>query len=308
MFSRKSLPYALILATLTACHRQDSFLHSAPPPHSSVDTRYSLLVQAYVGDRTIVQNDAEHVSPAASTSKLLVAIAAIDHYLGDLRAQVVIPARAFSAHNVYYRAIRPGSALPLRDLLTHMIVQSDNFSANVLIDDLGLKEINATASRLRLAVTRLRGNFVESTDHVLPLTFTTPHDCNRMLRFILSQARTGKESERRIAFSKLLTIMSTQEDRRFVPAAVRPTPVSDKTGEIAGQINDCAIIDPFGDRPVLFSILATGDFNVYGDPALYDELTADIRDHIERVYRDNVVSKGPFSAHEGPSREFARVH
>ena len=58
--------------------------------------------------------------------------------------------------------------------------------------------------------------------------------------------------------------MLGQTDREKIPAALpRGTQIANKTGELTGTRNDVAIVNPFGDAPLVLAIL-TKDATDYG--------------------------------------------
>lgn len=248
--------------------------------------QYGIFIQRYDGS-TLFAEHADQVFPAASISKLLVAIALMRDttaLLGSDVSTAEVHLAAFSAANRFFPGARPGSHLPLALLLTQMIEQSDDFSANVLIEFLGRSRINASAEQLQLKALRVHGLFYDTSAPLTPRGYATARDCNKMLWHILLGARSG--CSKSIAYERLLAIMTKQVDRRFIPQAVPfGTQVANKTGEIHGELNDAAIIKPFAQDPVLFTILASGQFNVFGDQNAYKRAVLEVEYRTRRTYQ-----------------------
>jgi beta-lactamase class A len=54
----------------------------------------------------------------------------------------------------------------------------------------------------------------------------------------------------------MVDVMLRQTDREKIPAGLPPgTRVANKTGEITGTRNDVAIVDPYGNAPVILAIM-----------------------------------------------------
>lgn len=246
---------------------------------------YGILIQRYHG-RRLLESDADRAFPAASISKLLVAIAFLEQETSsaDLGAETAeVTFSAFSAINRFFPSALIGSRISAKLLITQMIEQSDDFSANVLIDHLGLPHINSIAKRINLSVLRVHGLFYDTTAPIAPRGYTTARDCNKMLRYILFSARA--KSRLSSGYEYLLNIMSRQSDRRFIPAAVpRGTEVANKTGEIHDELNDVAIIEPFTRDPVLFTILAHGHFSIFTDQDIYRRAVLAVQRHARSAY------------------------
>jgi beta-lactamase class A len=247
--------------------------------------QYSILAQRFPSPHADYEIAPDTALPAASIVKLLVAIALIERgAVGTNTA--VLESSAFSAMNRYFLEQSIGEHIPVRMLLQHMIEQSDNFSSNVLIAHLGPLSINAVAKRLDLTTTRIHGLFRDAEAPLTPRGYTTARDCNKMLGFILGSARNaGVDRNRTKWYRRLIEMMVRQHDRRFIPLAAPPgAEVADKTGEIHGEINDAAIIQPFGPSPILLTILSHGKFSIYGDPSEYQDVVAAVRNKAREIF------------------------
>ena len=206
----------------------------------------------------LVSEKPDMVLPAASLSKLLVAIALLDTI--DYSSGATSGAQSPRTRG----QLSGGDSRALRD----MIVISDNRAANALIAKIGHRRINETAKRLSLGTLRIEGTFLETRKAIAPKTFITARDGESLLRHICERAKS--DSSALNPYTYLVRCMSLQSDRRFlrfvVPDAIT---VAEKTGEIHNELNDLAIIDPYGTSPVLFAVLARGTFDVHRDPRGY---------------------------------------
>jgi len=219
---------------------------------TQVDLYYSVEALHWPNKRPLFALDPDKVLPAASVAKLLIAVASLETLnLGASGA----------SHN---RLDRSQSSA-----LRKMILVSDNAAANELIGWLTVRRINDTAALLGLTSTHIGGLFIETERDVHASALTTATDCNKLLGYILMQSRS-RDAFQRSAYRSLIDLMIDQHDRRFFGSLGRVIRVADKTGEIHGEINDVAIINPFQERPLIISMLAYGPFNVYENSVLYD--------------------------------------
>lgn len=107
---------------------------------------------------------ADEVFPAASLAKIPIAIELmrrVDMGQFDLseRLDTSDVARAGGGGALDY--LDPGTRLTLGDLLNLMLILSDNTAANVLLDLVGMGEVNETMNRLNLTHTRLARRFMD---------------------------------------------------------------------------------------------------------------------------------------------------
>jgi beta-lactamase class A len=106
----------------------------------------------------------DDVFPAASLAKIPIAIELmrrVDMGQFDLgeRLDTADIARAGGGGVLDY--LDPATRLTLGELLTLMLIVSDNTAANVLLDLVGMGEVNETMSRLNLSHTRLARHFMD---------------------------------------------------------------------------------------------------------------------------------------------------
>ncbi|MEO6835818.1 MAG: serine hydrolase [Candidatus Tumulicola sp.] len=151
-----------------------------------------------------------------------------------------------------------GARFTVKQLIVPMIQVSDNTAANLLIEHFGVPAINAIGARVGMAQTRLARTFLD-TGAILRHhdNLSTPADMGRLLYVI---ERGAHEAIPTIVSSMhcraMVDIMLGQTDRDKIPAGLPPgTRVANKTGEITGTRNDVAIVEPFGDAPLILAIM-----------------------------------------------------
>ncbi|HXF63942.1 MAG TPA: serine hydrolase [Caldilineaceae bacterium] len=183
----------------------------------------------------------------------------------------------------------------VRDLLTLMIIISDNTATDMVIHRLGLESIHQTMQDLGLKNTHLRLTIRQIFQSILPSAdptqdlyalakqeatvgrppnavaystgpdndVSTPRDMTRLLELIYHGRVVSRE-----ACDAMLAILLKQQlnDRlpRFLPPGTR---VAHKTGTLGGFRNDAGIIYVSDDNPVAVTVFARWDDRaVAGDP------------------------------------------
>jgi beta-lactamase class A len=139
-----------------------------------------------------------------------------------------------------------------RDLATMMVAVSDNSATNVLIDRLGMDNVNALMDSIGLPHTRLRRKMMdlkaasEGRENI-----STP----REMLLLLEQIYQGKVLNKEMT-EDLLRVLSTHKESwlsRDLPEGLR---VADKTGSLEGVRNNCGIIF-VPNRPYLLCVMTT---------------------------------------------------
>jgi beta-lactamase class A len=150
---------------------------------------------------------------------------------------------------------REGEMVAARDLARLMITWSSNFATNLLVDQLGAPQIQATARRLGAdSIVVLRGvEDQKAFDRGLSNT-TTARDLAVLLAAI-AEGRAASDSSTAI----MLDILTHQEFREGIPAGLpQGTRVASKTGGITGINHDAAVIYPPNRAPYVLVILTRG--------------------------------------------------
>jgi beta-lactamase class A len=149
--------------------------------------------------------------------------------------------------------LTPGvTKITLRDLATLMVAVSDNAATNVLIDRVGMENVNGLLDSLGLSHTRLRRKMMdlkaagEGRENV-----STPREMMTLLEAIYR----GKVLNREMT-DDFFTMLSTHKDSwipRDLPEGVK---IADKPGALEGVRNDSGVI--FVDRhPYILCIMTT---------------------------------------------------
>jgi beta-lactamase class A len=147
--------------------------------------------------------------------------------------------------------LTPGvTRLTLRDLATMMVAVSDNSAANVLIDRLGLDNVNAMLDSIGLAHTRLRRKMMDlEAAKQGRENISTPRDMMTLLEALYRGKVLNPESS-----ADFFKTLSTNKDS-FIPRLLPPNvKIANKPGELEAVRNDSGIVFVEG-RPYVICVM-----------------------------------------------------
>ena len=147
--------------------------------------------------------------------------------------------------------LTPGvTRVTLRDLATMMIAVSDNSATNVLIDRIGMENVNAMLDSLGLSHTRLRRKMMDlDAAKQGRENISTPREMMTLLAALYRGKVLSKEME-----SDFFTMLSTGKDSwipRDLPADLK---IADKPGELEAVRNDSGVVFVEG-RPYVICVM-----------------------------------------------------
>jgi beta-lactamase class A len=142
--------------------------------------------------------------------------------------------------------------ITLRDLATMMVAVSDNSATNVLIDRVGMDNVNSMLDSLGLSHTRLRRKMMdlEAAKHGRE-NISTPREMMSLLEAIYRGKVLNQEST--ADFFQVLSTNKASWIPRDLPADVR---VADKPGALEGVRNDSGIVFVEG-RPYVICLMTS---------------------------------------------------
>lgn len=142
--------------------------------------------------------------------------------------------------------------MPLRDYATLMIVLSDNTATNLLIDTVGMPNVNARMSALGLTKTRLRRRMIDmEAARRGDENVSTPAEIARLLEVIHRGDGLTKESHQ--GMLAILKKSKATALRAGVPPGIE---VANKPGGLEGVAVDAGIVY-LDRRPYIFSMMST---------------------------------------------------
>lgn len=204
----------------------------------------------------------EHIFSSASLIKIPIMLAAFWQYeRGVLQVErmIEVPRDKFVGGAGVIQALSHGIHYSIKDLLTLMMIVSDNTATNVLIDIIGQAEIQSCMRDFGLQHTALKRKMMDfkAIDRG-ENNVTSANDVIRCLKLIFDEGYFSIESS-----CEMLTIMRQQQFMSKLPALMdtERVLVGNKTGELPGVEHDCAIIQ-FGDKIAFVAVLMEGIQNV----------------------------------------------
>jgi len=199
---------------------------------------------------------ADDVFPQASSIKIAV-LAALYRQAQDGKLKLTdlytVQASDLVADSDIMGGLTPGvTRITLRDLATMMVAVSDNSATNVLIDRVGMENVNALLDSLGLAHTRLRRKMMdlkaagEGRENI-----STPAE----MMALLENLYRGKVLNQQMTsdFFKMLSTHKESFIPRDLPEGLK---IANKPGELEGVRNDSGVVF-VENRPYVICVMTT---------------------------------------------------
>jgi beta-lactamase class A len=135
--------------------------------------------------------------------------------------------------------LTPGKVtMSLRDVATLMVTVSDNTATNMIIDRVGMDNVNRTMGRLGLTHTKLQRKMMDREAWLADReNLSTPNEQADLLERIYRGEELRKESAEEIL--RILSIPKSSRIRPLLPSGIR---VAHKTGSVPGVVVDVGIV------------------------------------------------------------------
>ncbi|MFT3803071.1 MAG: serine hydrolase [Burkholderiaceae bacterium] len=231
-------------------------------------------------DGACIAHRGDEIFPSASTIKLAIMIELFRRVdAGALsldQPHVLRPSDQAGGGGVLQHMSR-GLSLPLRDLCYLMMSLSDNLATNILIEQLGIAEINATIRSLGLKHSVLARPMqgrpaIEGEQENL----ATPAEVAHLVRCILDGSAAGADSCR--AMTRMMALQQNgRRIGRFVPAG---TPWGSKTGSYPTVVHDVGYVQ-LGEGPMIVAAFTQDVPDIVAGELLISEMVRVLLSSVE---------------------------
>ena len=173
-------------------------------------------------------------------------------------------------------------SLSLRDLAIFMVVLSDNTATNILIDRLGMENINAGITRLGLKETKLRRRMIDlEAAKQGKENVSTPREMLALLEKV--QAGQALDAAHTKDYFDILKLPKESEFHKALPEDV---PIADKPGALEAVRCDTGLIDIPG-HPFILSVATTYLAHDPEGERAVEEVARLAYDHFARLSRSS---------------------
>lgn len=151
--------------------------------------------------------------------------------------------------------LHDGLQVTLRDLCVLMIILSDNSATNLLIDRLGIENVNQTLRRLGLETTTLRRRLFDSAASQKGIqNHITAREMGKLFRLLEEGACVSPQADQ-----AMLSILKDQRLNGKIPFFLDDFDIAHKTGEDSGTTHDVGIV--YAHHPIILCF-ASNDTDV----------------------------------------------
>ncbi|WP_252504301.1 serine hydrolase [Sporosarcina sp. Marseille-Q4943] len=157
----------------------------------------------------------------------------------------------------------PGIELPIHDLVTLMIIQSDNTATNMLIDLIGMEKIQAVMTELGMDRSEIHHRLMIVQANRINSNEITPSDMNGLLTQIArGQCVSLHASEQMVRIMKQQQLSNGLIDslpakNTSIVGAIPEWEFAGKTGNVEGIMHECGLLYVRG-RCMAVSVLSKG--------------------------------------------------
>ena len=152
------------------------------------------------------------------------------------------------------KELNAGHHFTLKELATLMIIVSDNQATNILIDFLGMENINLLGKELRLKETFLGRKMMDAEARKKGYdNYTCADDISLLLKLIYQEKLINKEASQ-LMLDILLRQQQGERLQRYLPSDIK---IAHKCGDLDNLENDGGIIW-IGDKAYILAVLTNG--------------------------------------------------
>ena len=194
---------------------------------------------------------------SASTIKLLILaelMKKISENKFSLSDTIMIADSMKTGGDGVLKELNTGHHFTLKELATLMIVVSDNQATNILIDFLGMENINQLGKELRLKKTFLGRKMMDIEARKKGYdNYTCVDDISLLLKLIYQEKLINKEASQ-LMLDILLRQQQGERLQRYLPSDIK---IAHKCGDLDNLENDGGIIW-IGDKAYILVVLTNG--------------------------------------------------
>ncbi|AOT72618.1 serine hydrolase [Geosporobacter ferrireducens] len=205
----------------------------------STSAKTSVVLKDLRNDIWIFQKEEKMVIPSASTIKILIMTEALNQ-IQQGKYQLEEKVSIMEEEKVPYSIISDLTTdfYTFQDLITLMIIVSDNTATNVLIDLLGFDAINEMATKIGLKNTQLKRKMMDfEAAQMGRQNITTAIDMAMLMEKIFNREILNEK-----LCNHAIDILKRQKDKimlkRYIP---EDTVIAHKTGDLANLNHDIGI-------------------------------------------------------------------
>ncbi|AEW05746.1 beta-lactamase [Sulfobacillus acidophilus DSM 10332] len=174
--------------------------------------------------------------------------------------------------------LTPGVTLPFKDVLTLMVIVSDNVATNMVLRTIGIEAVNQTCHDMGLMQTRVMRRIDFSSPD--PLGLSSPFDLVQLLKSlyfntVLDSRHAGiaveilRHQQYQTLLTRYLPYDLLDDNDREIPIVT----VASKSGSLTGIRNDAGlVISPWGDYAVAIMSEASKDRRFHVDTEAFQVL------------------------------------
>lgn len=213
----------------------------------------SVVVKSFFDERQF-SIDADSVYRSASTIKVFIMselFRQVKEGLLSLSETMILTDAMLTGGDGILKELKPGHSFTLEEICTLMIILSDNMATNILIDRLGMENINAQIARLGMKKSSLQRKMMDSEAVKAGLNnYTTAAEFAAVLESIYRRENVDAESS-----EKMLDILKRQQVRgRLDLALPEELVIAHKTGDLDNLEHDGGIVF-LENKPYLICVL-----------------------------------------------------
>ena len=148
-------------------------------------------------------------------------------------------------------ALQPGLVMTLQDAITLMMILSDNTATNLVIDHIGIPEVNARLAAMGLKNTYLYKKVYKAATGPMPpdqKKFGLGKTTAREMAAVMESIQRCDLKDQALC-DKMLSIMRGQQYRNMIPRFIetvdtseQPSAIADKIGQLDASRDDVALV------------------------------------------------------------------